>query len=124
MSNHLVADMGLTDNLYLLGGGWVACRQPHAPFLMESTGNNVNTIQNEHNMITASVRMLHSSAHIYVLLDDYFPHILQQQHCCDIAGHGEICMHKIKRAVCQAIQMLKPYKCDKNITWVYTITGS
>ena len=28
-----------------------------------------------------------------------------------------------KGAVHQAIQVLKPYKCDKNITWVYAITG-
>ena len=26
-------------------------------------------------------------------------------------------------AVCQAIQVLKPYKYDKNIMWVYAITG-
>ena len=26
---------------------------------------------------------------------------------------------KIKGAVLQAIQVLKPYKCDKNIMWVY-----
>jgi len=29
----------------------------------------------------------------------------------------------VKGAVCQAIQVLKPYKCDKNIMWVYAITG-
>jgi len=29
----------------------------------------------------------------------------------------------IKGAVCQAIQVLKPYKYDNNIMWVYTITG-
>ena len=29
----------------------------------------------------------------------------------------------IKGAVRKAIQVLKPYKCNKNIIWVYTITG-
>jgi len=28
-----------------------------------------------------------------------------------------------KGAVCQAIQVIKPYKCDNDITWVYAITG-